>query len=200
MAIDLPVPFTVSLSWWSGPAKSASHGETKITHCPPLTKDASNHQNQIKASYSKGLQEIASLESLLIWFRSVGMKRLLNSFSFSEQHCTKAVEDSLFWPKFMPQPAGKGDAFVHKGRSRKGGKGRAYWTAGIVIPDTSNGTDQELLSIPGKAFFPGRIISKEVQVFRECKQVFLSFLFELWTPMNNLFSYCWSITECRVGR
>lgn len=69
-------------------------------------------------------------------------------------------------------------SFIREGPGR-GAREGLIGPTGIVIPDTSNGIDQELLSIPGKAFFPGRIISKEVQVFRECKQVFLSFLFEL---------------------
>ena len=68
-------------------------------------------------------------------------------------------------------------SFIREGPGRVAREGLIGPT-GTVIPDASKGTNLELLSISGKAFFPGKIISKEVQVFRGCKQVFLSFLFE----------------------
>lgn len=78
----------------------------------------------------------------------------------------------------MPQPARKGDAFIHQERSREVAREGLTGPSGIVIPDAFSGTNLEPVSISGKAFFPGKIIIKEVQVFRECEQVFLSFLFE----------------------
>lgn len=68
-------------------------------------------------------------------------------------------------------------SFTRKGPGRVAREGLTG-PSGIVIPGAFSGTNLELVSISGKAFFHGKIISKEVQVFRECEQVFLSFLFE----------------------
>lgn len=87
------------------------------------------------------------------------------------------------------QPTRKSDAFIHgEGAGRVVRKGLIR-SIGTIILDASSGRKLGLLSISGIAFFPGKMVSKEAQVFRECKQT-LSILFELSTPISNLPSHC----------
>lgn len=84
------------------------------------------------------------------------------------------------------QPAGKGE---HSSVRRVMWEG-LVGSIDTIIPNAPGrdkfGADPNFWN----AFFPGKIISLEVQVFRECKQTFLAYFVELWTPMSNLPSHC----------